>query len=123
MIISKSNKEHYVAIKSLSRLLSSENTKLKGKEYFCNNCSQGFKEESSRDEHIGYCIDNKSVKVEMPHKNPIVQNCSVEFLTNIDYFDIRKKSSETKSEASFAFEYMAVCRAIIKIFKYFFQLL
>ena len=38
----------------LSRLLSSENTKHKEKEYFCNNCLQGFKEESSRDEHIGY---------------------------------------------------------------------
>ena len=33
------------------------------------NCLQGFKEESSRGEHIGYCINNKSVKVEMPHKN------------------------------------------------------
>ena len=73
MIISESNRKHYVAIKSLSRLLSSENTEHKGKEYLCNNCLQGFKEESSRDEHIGYCIDNESVKVEMPHKNPIVQ--------------------------------------------------
>ena len=73
MIISENDRKHYVAIKSLSRLLSSENTKHKGKEYFCNNCLQGFKEESSRDEHIGYCIDNESVKVEMPHKNPIVQ--------------------------------------------------
>ena len=34
MIISESNRKHYVAIKSLSRLLSSENTKHKGKEYF-----------------------------------------------------------------------------------------
>ena len=73
MIIFESNRKHYVAIKSLSRLLSSENTKHKGKEYLCNNCLQGFKEESSRDEHVGYCIDNESVKVEMPHKNPIVQ--------------------------------------------------
>ena len=72
-IISESNRKHYVAIKSLNRLLSSENTKHKGKEYFCNNCLQGFKEESSRDEHIGYCIDDESVKVEMPHKNLIVQ--------------------------------------------------
>ena len=73
MIISENNRKHYVAIKSLSRLLSSENTKHKGKEYFCNNCSQGFKEKCSKDEHIGYCIDNESVKVEMPHKNPIIQ--------------------------------------------------
>ena len=48
-------------------LLSSENTKHKGKEYFCNNCLQGFNEKSSRDEHMGYCIDNESVKVEMPN--------------------------------------------------------
>ena len=38
MIISENNRKHYVAIKSLSRLLSSENTKHKGKEYFCMNC-------------------------------------------------------------------------------------
>ena len=34
MIISESNRKHYIAIKSLSRLLSSKNTKHKGKEYF-----------------------------------------------------------------------------------------
>ena len=66
MIISENNRKHYVAITSLSRLLSSKNTNHEGKEYFCNNCLQGFKEETSRDEHIDYCIDNKSVKVEMP---------------------------------------------------------
>ena len=65
MIISENNRKHYVAIKSLSRLLSSENTNHKVKEYFCMNCLQGFKEESSRNEHIDYCIDNESVKVEI----------------------------------------------------------
>ena len=64
---------HYVAIKSLSRLLSSKNTNHKGNEYFCMNCLQGFKEESSGNEHIDYFIDNESVKVEMPCKNPRVQ--------------------------------------------------
>ena len=64
---------HYVAIKSLSRLLSSKNTNHKGKEYFCMNCLQRFKEESSGNEHIDYFIDNESVKVEMPYKNPRVQ--------------------------------------------------
>ena len=79
MIISENNKKHYIAIKSLSRLPSSENTKHKGKGYFCMNCLQGFKEESSRDEHIGYCIDNKSVKVEMPYGNLIVQYSDGQF--------------------------------------------
>ena len=35
MIISESNRKHYVAIKSLSRLLSSKNINHRGKEYFC----------------------------------------------------------------------------------------
>ena len=68
-----------MAIKSLSRLLSSQNTKHKGKEYFCMNCLQGFNEESSRDEHLDYCINNESVKVEMPHRNPIVQYSDGQF--------------------------------------------
>ena len=58
---------HYVAIKSLNRLLSSENSKHKGKEHFCTNCLQGFHKEISRDEHRNYCLNNESVKVEMPH--------------------------------------------------------
>ena len=79
MLITENNRKHYVAIKSLSRLLSGQNTKHKGKEYFCMNCLQRFNEESSRDEHIGYCIDNESVKVEMPYKNPIVQYSEGQF--------------------------------------------
>ena len=79
MLITENNRKHYVAIKSLIRLLSSQNTKHKGKEYFCMNCLQGFKEESSRDEHLGYCINNESVKVEMPYKNLIVQYSDGQF--------------------------------------------
>ena len=79
MIISENNRKHHVTIKSLSRLLSSENTKHKRKEYFCMKCLQGFKEESSRNEHIGYCIDNGSVKVEMRYKNPIVRYSDGQF--------------------------------------------
>ena len=79
MIISENDR------KSLSRFLSSENTKHKRKEYFCNNCLQGFKEESSRDEHIGYCTDNESVKVEMPHKNLIVQYSDGQFQFKVPF--------------------------------------
>ena len=72
MIISIKNRKHYVAIKSLSRLLSSKNTKHKGKEYFCKNYLQGFIEESSKDEHLDYCII-------MPHKKLIVQYSDGQF--------------------------------------------
>ena len=85
MIISESDRKHYLAIKSLSRLLSSKNTKHKGKEYFCKNCLQRFIEESSTDEHLDYCINNESVKVEMPHKKPIVQYSDGQFQFKVPF--------------------------------------
>ena len=77
--------EDQECFKSLSRLLSSKNTKHKGKEYFCMNCSQGFKEESSWDEHLDYCINNESVKVEMPHNNLIVQYSDGQFQFKVPF--------------------------------------
>ena len=85
MIISENKRKHYVAIKSLSRLLSSKNTKHKGKEYFCKNCLQGFIEESSRDEHLDYCINNELVKVIMPHKKLIVQYSDGQFQFKVPF--------------------------------------
>ena len=85
MIISENNRKHYVAIKSLSRLLSSEGTKHKGKEYFCKSCLQGFIEESSRDKHLDYCINNESVKVIMPHKNLRVEFCDGQFQFKVPF--------------------------------------
>ena len=55
MIISSDERNHYVAIKSLSRLLANENTNHKGRQYFCMNCLQGFERQISRDEHRDYC--------------------------------------------------------------------
>ena len=49
------------------------------------NCLQGFKEESSRNEHIDYCIDNRSVKVEMPCKNTIVQYSDGQFQIKVPF--------------------------------------
>ena len=57
---------HYTAIKSLSRLLSSSNSNTKCKQHFCTNCLQGFTREFSRDQHQAYCEDNESIRVEMP---------------------------------------------------------
>ena len=85
MLITENNSKHYVAIKSLSRLLSSQNTKHKGKEYFCMNCLQGFKEESSRNEHVGYCKDNESVRIEMPHRKPIVEYSDGQFQFKVPF--------------------------------------
>ena len=65
-MVSEDGINHYTAIKSLSRLLSSKNSNTKRKQHFCMNCLQGFTQESSRDQHQVYCEDNESVRVEMP---------------------------------------------------------
>ena len=67
------NKKHYIAVKSLSRLLSKQNSKHKEAQHFCTNCLNGFESEIIRDEHYEYCRSKDSVRVEMPTKNPIVK--------------------------------------------------
>ena len=74
-----------MAIKSLSRLLSKQNGKHKERQYFCMNCLQGFKEEKSRNERIGYCKDNESVRIEMPHKRPIVEYSDGQFQFKVPF--------------------------------------
>ena len=63
LLISEDDKLHYTVVKSLSRLLTSRNTKHKCKQHFCNNCLQAFTLKSSRDEHQVYCEDNEAVRV------------------------------------------------------------
>ena len=73
LLISEDGINHYTAIKSLSRLLKSSNTKHKCKQHFCTNCLQGFTKESSRDQHQVYCEDKESVRVEMPKQGSVVE--------------------------------------------------
>ena len=95
LLISEDGINHYTAIKSLSRLLRSSNTKHKCKQHFCMNCLQGFTQELSRDQHQAYCEDmnclqgftqelsrdqhqayledNESVGVEMPKQGSTVE--------------------------------------------------
>ena len=74
-MISEDGINHYTAIKSLSRLLRSSNTKHKCKQYFCTNCLQGFSLEASRNEHRVYCENNETVRVEMPQKGSKIEFC------------------------------------------------
>ena len=73
MLITDGNKKHYVAIKSLKRLLSSQNSRHKESQHFCTNCLQGFATEISRNECYLYCKSNKAVRIEMPVKKPMVE--------------------------------------------------
>ena len=98
---------HYVAIKSLSRLLSSKNSKHKGKEYFCMICLQGFQQEISRDEHMRYCLDNETVKVEMPYKKPILEFCNGQYQFKVPfimYADFVRTNSETQQRSKWTLD-------------------
>ena len=72
MILEEGEKKHYVATKSLERLLSKMNSKHNPTQHFCDNCLNGFKTPESRDNHQEYCTSNESVSIEMPKKDPIV---------------------------------------------------
>ena len=74
LMASEDGINHYTAIKSLSRLLKSSNTKHKCKQHFCMNCLQGFTQESSRDQHQVYWGDNESVRVGMPKRVQLVSS-------------------------------------------------
>ena len=73
MLVTDNNNKHYVAIKSLKRLLSMQNSKHKESQHFCINCLQGFAERKSRDEHLVNCRSNEAVRIEMPNRKLIVQ--------------------------------------------------
>ena len=73
LMISENEINHYTAIKGLSGLLRSSNTKHHGKQYFCMNCLHGFPAEASRDHHRTYRENNEAVRVELP-KNKIPES-------------------------------------------------
>ena len=61
LLITNGEKRHYTAIKSLTRLLASSNSKHGHKQHFCLNCLQGFSLDESRDKHLEYCKNNEAV--------------------------------------------------------------
>ena len=67
------NRNHYVAIKCLSRLLSSMDSKSDKVCYHCTNCLHGFPNEVSKRKHEEYCIHNDAARIEIPTKFPFVK--------------------------------------------------
>ena len=61
-----SEKRQCTTIKSMSRLLSKLNGKIRRAYHFCMNCLNGFRTESARDKHYEHCSSNGHVKVKMP---------------------------------------------------------
>ena len=85
MLITDNNNKHYVAIKSLKRLLSMQNSKHKESQHFCINCLQRFVEKRSRDEHLVYCQSNEAVRIEMPNRKPIVRYSDGQYQSKVPF--------------------------------------
>ena len=106
MILEEGEKKHYVAIKSLERLLSMANSRHKESQYFCDNCLNGFKTQESGDNHHEYCVSNESVSIEIPEKDPIVtysngqHQFKVPFVMYADFESILEPIQGVKNEPS-----------------------
>ena len=83
--VESQNKKHEVAVKSLLRLLSKQNSKHKEAQHFCTNCLNGFESEVIRDEHYEYCRSKDSVRIEMPTKNPTVKYADGQFQFKVPF--------------------------------------
>ena len=100
LLITDGEKRHYTAIKSLTMLLASSNSKHKCKQHFCPNCLQGFHSETSRDKHFEYCKDNKLVRIEMPKEDSFMEfhngqnQLKVPFAMYADFKAILKPTEE-----------------------------
>ena len=72
-LIEKDGVKRYCLGKSLSRLLSSQASKGKRKEYFCLNCLNPFPSEKSLNKHEEYFKEHKAVKIKLPEKRTMLK--------------------------------------------------
>ena len=69
-MVAHSENRHYTAIKNISRLLKSLNSKNhQGTYHCCINFLNVFRKESARDKHYEYCRDKGNVKIKIPSKD------------------------------------------------------
>ena len=113
MLIEKDGVKHYCLVKNISRLLSSQATKGKRKEYFCLRCLNPFWCEKSLNEHQEYCKEYEAVKIEMPKKETILKfknyhrREKVPFIISADFESFIKpmQSCEPNPESSYTKQY------------------
>ncbi|XP_022794378.1 uncharacterized protein LOC111333124 [Stylophora pistillata] len=68
LLITKGEKTHYCLIKSLSRLVSSDLSKNKGKKFICRRCLNYFGSEKLLETHDELCRDHDAVREKMPEE-------------------------------------------------------
>ena len=73
MLIEQDIVKHYCLVKSISRLLSSQITNSKRKEYFCLRCLNPFNNQKALDKHKEYCSKYESVKIQLPKKETMMK--------------------------------------------------
>ena len=73
MFIEKEGVKHCCLVKSLSRLLSSQVSKNKGKKHFCLRCLNPFWCEEALSRHQEYCNEYETVKIELPKKGTMLK--------------------------------------------------
>ena len=100
----KYNRSHYVAVKSLSRLVVKKNTKHETAQHHCTNCLHGFSSEISRDKHEKYCRNNEAFRIEIPPRKPYVKyskgqyQLKVPFAMYVDFESLLTKPSEEEKK-------------------------
>ena len=73
MLIEKDGVKHYRLVNSISRLLSSQVTDRKRKEYFCLRCLNPFWCQVALSRHQEYCDEYEAVKIELPKKGTMLK--------------------------------------------------
>ena len=71
MLIEKGGVKHYCLVKSINRLLSSQTTKSKRKQYFCLKCLNPFWWQDALSRH--HCGEYEAVKIELPKKGTMLK--------------------------------------------------
>ena len=113
LLIEKEGVSHYCLINDLSRLVSSQVSKHKGKCFICDNCLNPFQSEESLNKHKEYCDTNECIKIKMPEKGSVLKfknYCNSEKVPFVIYSDIESllkqiQSCEPNPESSYTEKY------------------
>ena len=73
MLIKEERIHHYCLVKNLSRLLLSQVSKAKRKEYFCTRCFNPFGSQEVLFKHLEYCKEYNEVELNMPKEGTILK--------------------------------------------------
>ena len=109
LLISDEKKQHYCLINSLSRLVSNKLTKHNGSVNICRRCLNHFPNAKKLKIHKEYCLNNETVKIEMPKEGSCVsfvhhnRSVRVPFVVYADFEAFTKEISTCEPNAKFSF--------------------